>query len=145
MISPRGRKPIITGLMSKTGVPSMASRPRTFSSKPSTNKSRQNADAYAIGSRLAALGEDAYQRPVRAVSGMTRAGVDVGFANPVEVKDHFDMRKAVQIRQGIGRKALVQLDDRLFGFPRIIFRLQAAAPNRRAGRTTISGCTPFLR
>jgi hypothetical protein len=39
------------------------------------------------------------------------------------------LRKAVQSRRGIGRKALVQFDDRLFGFPRIIFRLQAAVPN----------------
>ena len=35
-ISPRGRKPFITGLMSSTGVPSMASRPRTRTVRPFT-------------------------------------------------------------------------------------------------------------
>jgi hypothetical protein len=64
---------------------------------------------------------------------MARPGMDFGFADPVEMEDHLDMRKSLQLGQGIGRKPAVQFDRGLLQVLRIIYRLCPAAPHPADG------------
>jgi len=94
--SPRGWKPDITGLRSKTGVPSMASSPSTSSLGPATATTRQTVIPIRFGRFLAALGEDADFQPVLAPPGMSRAGDDLVIAHPVEHIGHLDVREGLE-------------------------------------------------
>ena len=85
--------------MSSTGVPSIASRPRTFSSRPSIATSSQQLEPSRLGRRLArwakipTSGQSGLWRGRRA-SVWTEAGID-----QVEDVEHLYMREGLQALQ----------------------------------------------
>src|SRR5213083_1284260 len=97
-ISLRGRKPFITGLMSSTGVPSMASSPRTRRDSPSTDNILQTVTPMRLGRSLPRWAK----MPTFGQAGMARAGVDLAGVGAVEMEDHLDMGEGVEARRGIG-------------------------------------------
>ena len=121
----RGRNSAITGLMSSTGVPSIASSSCTISARPfDAHQRAQIVVPETIRAVLAALSEDADRRPLRIVARMARAGDDLRRVDLVEVEQHFDVRELAQARQRVRRELRHELDARLLAAPEIVLGMR---------------------
>ncbi len=127
-IGPRGRKPAITGLMSSTGVPSMASSPRTLRMSPSVASSRQAVTPSRLGralprwAKIPTLGQSVRPRGWRAPVSI------LVLRHAVEAVDHLDMGEVSERGRGVWRELCgVEMDFGLHRVPVIVDRLGASA------------------
>ena len=98
-MGPRGLYSVAYGLMSRTGVPSMASRPRTVSRSPSTASSATgNADV--VRPHRPVPGQNTDLRPRGVAARVRRTPACVG--GLMEMEDHLDVGEAVQPEGSVG-------------------------------------------
>ena len=131
--SPRGRNSAITGLMSTTGVPSIASRPATSSARPSRRTRRADRRAEAVGAHLRALGEDADARPGRVAARVARPALDLGRADAVEDVNHLDVRERLEAVERFGGEIGRELEARAHPIPVVVDGIGAIAADVRDG------------
>ena len=103
-MSPRGLKPVTWGLMSRTGVPAIASRPRTCTVRPSTP-----SNSHAV---------------------TPSTGFDLVFADEMEEEDHVDVGEVAEPRQRVLAEPIVENDVRFDVAPVVIDRLGSPTDDR---------------
>jgi len=122
----------MTGLMSITGVPSIASSPSTVSRESYTLNTRQTVTP----SRLGGLPRCA-KMPVSGQSSRPRAWSaprPIFFGHPVEQEDSFGMAERIRSGQRIGPDLCrVQLDRGSATSPIVVNRINPAAPHKSYG------------
>ena len=142
----------MTGLTSRTGVPSTASSPRTVRMRELTETSRATVAvverhgikhtgfydgpshqtlAESVGAVLPALRQHPHQRPGRVVSRMARRPHDLLVAHAIEEEDDLDVREGVEPHEAVGGNVVGELhvgDDRI---PVVVDRLAARVPDPR--------------
>jgi len=122
----------MTGLMSITGVPSIASSPSTVSRESYTLNTRQTVTP----SRLGGLPRCA-KMPVSGQSSRPRAWSaprPIFFGHPVEQEDNFGMAERIRSGQRIGPDLCrVQLDRGSATSPIVVNRINPAAPHKSYG------------
>ena len=127
------------GLTSRTGVPSIASRPATRNVVPSTASSRQMVTPSRFGrsfprwAKMPTFGQSVRPRD------------DGAFCDPIEQEDDLDVRKPVEPGERLGAEVRRQRDRRRHRVPAVVERLDAAAAHAadRAEREEFGGSLGF--
>jgi dCTP deaminase len=138
----RGPNSTMCGLMSTTGVPSMASRPRTVTTRPSMPSSSHVVTPSRLG-RFLPRCEDSDQGPFGIPAWATGAGLDGILRDAVEHVDDVEVGELFQSEQRLGAEAVGQHDRRRLAVPIVVGRRVRVLRTHPIG-STVSAAMPQI-